>query len=178
MLGMTLFLCSLGMLFAATIIGYLVVRLRADAWRPPGAEHLPTGMWIGTVLLVACSLTVHLALVEIRKGDQRKLLRWLLATVCLGVGFIACQSWNWIWFYRAGFLHAPSLYGFTFYMLTGLHGAHVLGGLIGLGWVTARAWLGHYSWAYYPGVLYNTVYWHFLDGTWLILLAVLLIGSS
>jgi cytochrome c oxidase subunit 3 len=72
---------------------------------------------------------------------------------------------------------SANLYGFTFYMLTGLHAAHVIGGLALLAIVTVRAFCGRYSANAHAGVLYSTMYWHFLDGVWLVMFAVMLLGS-
>ncbi|MFH1681903.1 MAG: cytochrome c oxidase subunit 3 [Candidatus Eisenbacteria bacterium] len=71
-----------------------------------------------------------------------------------------------------------ALFGFTFYMLTGLHAAHVLGGLIALAVVTARAHRGAYSAADHAGIELCARYWHFLDIVWIVLFAVLLVGNG
>ena len=62
-----------------------------------------------------------------------------------------------------------SLYGFTFYMLTGLHGVQVIGGLIPLAVVTFQAFRGRYTATDHRGVTYGAMYWHFLDGMWLVM---------
>ena len=174
-LGMAWFLVSLGVLFAASIVAYAVVRGRADSWRAPG-ESLPPGLWIATVLLVATTVAAHRGLAAIRRGDRRRLARVLSVALLLACGFLAAQVWNWIELYDSGALYGPNLYGFTFLMLTGLHALHVVGGLVLLRFVIHRARHGAYSWAHYPGVRHCTVYWHFLDAVWLVLLAVLLVG--
>ncbi|RPJ46772.1 MAG: heme-copper oxidase subunit III, partial [Candidatus Latescibacterota bacterium] len=73
---------------------------------------------------------------------------------------------------------APSgLFGFTFYMLTGLHAAHVIGGLGALALTAARAGQGRYTPESRAGVDACAVYWHFLDVVWIVLFAVLWIGG-
>src|SRR4029079_454902 len=84
-LGMWIFLATLSMLFLASIAGYLVVRLKAPAWPPPGMPRLPSGLWLSTGLLLAGSVTVHLALLRIRLGQRTATVRYLLATTGLAL---------------------------------------------------------------------------------------------
>lgn len=176
-LGLVLFLASLTMLFLASLVGYLVVRLRADVWPPPGSASLPGGLWVSTAIILACSVTAHAAVAGIRKGNQIRLLVGLLATAALGVAFLMLQGFNWVQLTAADVRPDRDLYGFTFYMLTGLHAAHVIGGLIPLGITLVKAYLGKYTWASYAGVRHVATYWHFLDVVWLVLFAVLLVGG-
>jgi cytochrome c oxidase subunit III len=173
-LGMAVFLISLSMLFAASMVGYLVVRFRAEDWPPPGMPRLPSGLWIATAVIVACSVTIHRALVAARRGQRSTMVRWLGATLGLGVLFLVLQAVNWWGLITARMPMQANLYAFTFYMLTGLHAAHVIGGLIPLGIVTAKARGGAYSATFHPGVQYSAMYWHFLDAVWLVMFATLL----
>ncbi len=176
-LGMTWFLASLTMLFLASLVGYVVVRARADVWPPPGSPALPPGLWVSTAIILASSGTAHVAVAGIRKGNQVRLLVGLLATTALGVAFLMLQGFNWVELTAADVRPDRDLYGFTFYMLTGLHAAHVVGGLIPLGITLAKAYLGRYTWASYAGVRHVAIYWHFLDVVWIALFAVLLVGG-
>ena len=65
----------------------------------------------------------------------------------------------------------------SFYVLTGIHAAHIVGGLIPLIIVATRATTGRYTPAYYPGVRYTAMYWHFLDVVWLTLFVTLQLGG-
>lgn len=176
-LGMVVFLASLTVLFLASLVGYVVVRVRADVWPPPGSAPLPPGLWVSTAVILACSAAAHAAVAGIRKGNQIRLLVGLLATAALGVAFLMLQAFNWVQLTAADVRPDRDLYGFTFYMLTGLHAAHVIGGLIPLGITLVKAYLGKYTWASYAGVQRVAAYWHFLDVVWLVLFAVLLIGG-
>jgi cytochrome c oxidase subunit III len=176
--AMTLFLVALGVLFAASMVGYLVVRLRAPAWPPAGSPRLPAGLWISTLLLLLSSLTMHLALGQARAGRGRRLRDWLLATSLLGLAFLVSQVLNWIHLITVAHLPAKAnLYAFTFYMLSGLHGAHVLGGLIPLGITATQAHRGRYTTGEHEGVVHMSMYWHFLDAVWLVMFAVLMIAA-
>ena len=173
-LGMRIFLAALGMLFAASIVGYLFVRVRAQAWPPPGMPRLPHGLWLATAVIVACSAAVAQARRAIRLGETTRATRWLQATLALGAVFLVVQGVNW-WGLVTARMTATTknLYAFTFYMLTGLHAAHVLGGMALLIVVEARARRGRYGSGHHDGITYAAMYWHFLDAVWLVLFAVL-----
>jgi cytochrome c oxidase subunit 3 len=180
--GMWLFLASLAVLFAACVTGYAVIWWQARAQGMQKVPPLPVGLWLSTVLLVASSATIQWALHSARRGRQSHLQLGLVATTGLGFGFLATQMYCWIaW---AGPLAATltdlqKLYLLTsFYVLTGIHALHVIGGLIPLVIVTARAVRGRYTADHHPGVQYCTTYWHFLDGMWVILFVTLMIGTS
>ena len=174
-LGMWIFLATLTVLFLAAIAGYLVVRLKATAWPPPGMPRLPAGLWLATVVLVAGSVTIHRAQRAIRRGNLRTSTRWLATTLALGVAFVAVQSWNWWGLIRVRLTAASNLYAFTFFMLTGLHAAHVVGGIALLAIVWWRSSRGRYGCGHHPGITYAAMYWHFLDAIWLLLFAVLVV---
>jgi len=175
-LGMWVFLAALGVLFAAAIVGYLVVRLRAPEWPPPGMPRLPRGLWVTTLVIAACSLAVSRASASIRLGETTRAWRWLVATLGLGFLFLVSQTANWWGLITLNVTaRTKNLYAFTFYMLTGLHAAHVIGGLILLGVVAARARRGRYGSGHHAGITYAAMYWHFLGAVWVLLFAVLLI---
>jgi len=177
-LGMILFLAALGVLFAASMVAYLVVRLRAPHWPPEGSPRLPAGLWVSTVLLLASSFTIREALDRVRRGAQTPLRSWLVVTFALGVAFLLSQILSWGNLVLAHHLPATAnLYAFTFYMLSGLHGLHVLGGLVAMGIVLRNAYRSKYTPARHEGVSYLSMYWHFLDAVWLVMFVVLLIAS-
>jgi cytochrome c oxidase subunit 3 len=175
LLGMKLLVLALSMLFAASIVGYLFIRFRAPAWPPPGMPSLPGTLWISTLIIVVSSLTMQSAVRAARADRQGPLRTAMLLTTVLGVAFLVSQTLNWFTLVAANLTAKTNLYGFTFYMLTGLHAAHVVGGVIPLAVVTARAWRGRYSAVSHPGVQYCAVYWHFLAAVWLVLFTLLVI---
>lgn len=172
-LGMWIFLATLAVLFAAAIVGYLAVRIKATDWPPPGMPRLPAGLWLATLVLLAASATVHRSLRAIRQGQRTASTRWLTATLALAIVFLGVQSWNWWGLIRMRLTAGSNLYAFTFFMLTGLHAAHVLGGLVLLAVVAARSSRGRYGSGHHPGITYAAMYVHFLDGIWLLLFAVM-----
>jgi cytochrome c oxidase subunit 3 len=172
---MWIFLAALTVLFLAAIAGYLVVRLKASDWPPPGMPRLPGGLWLATLVLLAGSITIELARRAIRRGERTRCTRWLQATLALAVVFLTVQLWNWWGLVRARVTAASNLYAFTFFILTGLHAAHVVGGVGLLAVVLARSLRGRYGSGRYDGVTYAAMYWHFLDAIWLLLFAVLVL---
>ena len=174
-LGMWVFLATLTVLFLASIVGYLVVRLKASAWPPPGMPRLPAGLWLATVVLLAGSVTIHRALRAIRLGERAGSTRWLQTTLALAFVFLFVQSWNWWGLIRLHLTAASNLYAFTFFMLTGLHAAHVIGGIALLVIVLVRSLRGRYGSDHHGGVTYAAMYWHFLDAIWLVLFAVMVV---
>ena len=176
-LGMRLLLLALGVLFAATLSGYLAIRGRAETWPPPGVPELPASLWISTVLIIASSFSVQWAVRGIRRGLQGPLRLGLALTAALGVAFLVSQTLNWFGLVAINFTAKTNLYGFLFYLLTALHAVHVLGGLVPLGGVTACAYKGQYTAERHNPVEYTAMYWHFLDAVWLVLFAVLMLTS-
>ena len=182
-LGVLVFCAGLGFLFVASLIAYLWIRFQTDPWPPPGSKPLPWGMVISTTVLAGCSAGIQWALVRIRKGDQVGLRRGLTFACVLAFGFLIAQSINWYnWLppeilqpRTATVVPERNLYTVGFLFLTVLHALHILGGLVPLAWVTRNAYKGKYTWAFYPGVKQNAIYWHFLGIVWVILYAVLLV---
>jgi cytochrome c oxidase subunit 3 len=181
--GMVLFLISIGVLFIATLIVLLVVRvqLARDGLWPSDLPALPKALWVSTAVLIASSGTIHWSLAAIRTGQARLLRNGLIATTALGVAFLAIQIGCWVawagvvsdrWAGSEEFRLALT----GFYVLSGLHGLHVIGGLIALLRATFRATRGRYSPQEHAGVQYTSWYWHFLDVAWLTIFILLLIA--
>ena len=177
--GMWLLLVTLGVLFVSGILGYLVVRVGHDPLEPfvpEDAPPLPRSLLVSTAMLLASSACMHATVRSVRRADGRG-AAMAGATLLLGLGFLVVQAWAWVDLWRAQMHIGDSLYAWTFYVLTGLHAAHVVGGLVPLAVVWRRAAAGRYSPAHPEGVVYCAMYWHFLDAVWLALYATLWLGS-
>lgn len=174
--GMAVLLVTLSVLFAASLVMFLFFRIVDPNWHVAGAPGLPTGMWISTAILLVSSLTMHAAWRSVRKDRRSAFIAAMLLTTLLGVGFLAMQTWNWLTLIAAHAPYRAKPFAF-FYVLTGLHGLHVVGGLAPLVWVTTRAMRGGYSAQHCDGVAHCATYWHFLDVVWLILFGVLLLAG-
>jgi cytochrome c oxidase subunit 3 len=174
LVGMLLFLSSEVMFFGGLFATYFSARASfADAWGPPaGAEPLeilPIALPI-TLILLSSSLTMHWAVRAIRRGDSGSLRLWLVVTLGLGILFLSGQAYDYT---VLGFGISDGVYGTVFYTLTGFHGAHVLGGVVGLSILTARAGQGQFSARNHVAVEAVSYYWHFVDVVWVALFTTL-----
>lgn len=176
MFGLRLFLLSLSVLFAASLLAYAIIRKSAtDRGLPLGQLHMPGTLWLSTGVILVSSLTVFLALRAVRAGRQTDFRRAMVTTAFLGLGFLAVQAPSLYWILQSHEISRTRnvfLYGLIL-MLIALHAAHVIGGLIPLGVVTGRALQGKYHAGRYDGVRYVATYWHFLDVVWLIMFGLL-----
>lgn len=172
-LGMFLLLLMLSVLFLASLVLFAIFRVKAAQWPPPGTPRLPGGLWVSTVVLVVSSGTMHAALRSARRNRQGGLRLAMVVTTLLGLAFLALQAYNWHELVVAGLPMQKNFYAFFFYTLTGLHAAHVIGGVVALLLVTVFAFLGRYGPTAHAGIWRCAVYWHFLDVVWLILFATI-----
>ena len=178
--GMWIFVIVVGMVFAATILVYIVVRLNPHMqapWRPSSDAGLPYTLLVSTVVLFASSATLHLCLVRARCDDTPGCARFASATYFLGFLFVLLQGEAWwsMWMHHVNI--DENLYAWTFYVLTALHVVHIIGGLFALGVVARHASEGRYGAARHNGIVLCAMYWHSLDVIWVALYATLWIGS-
>lgn len=170
---MRLFLVSLSMAFGAVLMFYFVMRARAPIWPPPGTPALPLGLWLSTTIILASSVTMHVAVRGARRDRQTMLCAAMLATLLLAVAFLVSQTVNWLLAVAAKMPPGASMFAITFYLLTGLHALHIAAGLVPLSVVTVRAFRGRYSPASSAGVALCATFWHFVDVIWVIIFSVL-----
>ena len=144
-----------------------------DPTRFPGAHEVmsPWGLpLINTMLLVSSSFTVSFAHHGIKEGDRAKITQWLALTVALGITFLFVQAYEYYHAYtELGLTLNAGIYGTTFFMLTGFHGAHVTLGTFMLMVMLGRSLKGHFSHDDCFGFEAATWYWHFVDVVWLAL---------
>ena len=177
-LGVIVLFVSLSVLFTGSIIAYLVTRLNSPVWRTAQMPGLPFGLLGSTLLLFGVSGSMHRAISSVRANRFDAFTRALWLTLFFAVAFLCGQALNWLEISRAQLAPgAKTLYAFTFYMLTGLHAAHVVGGFVPLGIVIHRARRREYSSSRHEGVKFCTQYWHFLGVVWLVLLATLYLAT-
>jgi cytochrome c oxidase subunit 3 len=169
-IGMTAALAAVAMLFVALTTAYLA-RRQEPGW---GSVTLPPVLWLTTALLLASSATLEWSRLRIARGDIRGLQRGLSATAWLGGAFLAGQLVAWRLLAAQGAYISSNPHSGFFYLLTGAHGAHLLGGLVALGIIVWKAHAGRYSVASHAGVGVFALYWHFMDVLWLYLFGLLL----
>jgi cytochrome c oxidase subunit 3 len=174
-LGVLILFVSMSVLFTATLVGFWFTRLNATQFRAPGLPDLPHGLLFSTGLIALTSFAIGSAQLAVRKNQLEAVKRWLLAAAALGLLFLFMQAANWLAMRPPS--GAPSLYIATFYILTGVHALHVVGGFVPLGIVIHHASRRHYSSSRYEGLSLCAQYWHYLGGVWLVLMAMLYLGD-
>jgi len=123
---------------------------------------------LNTVLLVSSSFTLTFAHHALRKSQRKPLKLWLALTLVLGVAFLVFQAEEYVHAYRElGLTLGSGIYGATFFMLTGFHGAHVTLGAIMLTVMLVRVMRGHFSPEHHFGFEAAAWYWHFVDVVWI-----------
>ena len=178
-LGMVIFLASLAMFFLAGIFAYVVIRLGdADSWPPPGMPDLPRILLFSTFAIVLSSGSLSMAQRAVRVGSEQLVGYWMIWTYILAIVFLVLQAIAWVQMIDAQADITRHLYAWSFYVLTGIHAAHVIGGIIPLTIVVWKSVGGRYTQADHRGLTYIAMYWHFLDVAWLALYATLAWGSS
>jgi cytochrome c oxidase subunit 3/cytochrome o ubiquinol oxidase subunit 3 len=171
--AMWAFLGSECLLFGALISTYLLFRGRSlpGAIRPHDVYDIPYTSVSSFVLLMS-SLTMVLALAAIQRGDQRRLRVWLLTTALLGATFVGGQMYEFTTFYDKGLSIHSSLFGSSFFVLTGFHGAHVTIGILMLLSLWGLSVKGRLPTARSETVELVGLYWHFVDIVWIVIFTV------
>ena len=150
----------------------------ADTWplfmTPGGDGTEAMEAWglpfINTVILVTSSITLTFAHWALKKNQRIHLGLWLAVTVALGATFLTLQVVEYIHAYtELGLSLGAGIYGSTFFMLTGFHGAHVTMGTIMLTVMLVRCLKGHFTPENHFGFEATSWYWHFVDVVWLFL---------
>jgi cytochrome c oxidase subunit 3 len=164
-LGMTLFVASEAMFFAAFFGAYFTIYASAPVW-PPLSIPIPdvTISGIATALLVTSGITMKMAVSAARKGRTDRLNRNLGLTIILGAAFLVLQA---IDYSGMGFGIHDGSYASLFYIMTGLHMAHVIGGVLFLILVFVQSRTGQLSIERHEPVEAAAIYWHFVDIVWI-----------
>jgi len=121
-----------------------------------------------TICLLSSSLTIHLAAKLLRRGSVRAFKIWWFATITLGAAFMYGTTTEWHrLIYHDGLTISTNLFGTTYYSLVGLHGFHVVIGLMSLSIVMALTLLGHVRSEHAERIDVLSLYWHFVDVVWI-----------
>ena len=168
--GLGVFLAVATSLFALLISAYYMRMAGAD-WT---TLAIPKGLWLNTGALVLSSVAMQLTRVAARRGRIESVRIGLIAGGVLTFCFLAGQLWVWQQLNSAGFFVAANPANAFFYLLTALHGLHLLGGLWVWAKTTAKVSRGVAVGKVRLSVELCTVYWHYLLLVWLVLFALLL----
>ena len=182
-LGMWIFLIGDTMSFGALLAAYAALRVGAGlvGWVPP-SEILGINLTaFMTFLLICSSLTMVKSLESIQKGDVSRMCTFLGLTILGGVIFLGLQAYEWTHLIKHGLtltgipdhslsgaaISGSTLFGPTFYAITGFHGLHVTGGVIYLIVILIHGLRGRYTAEYNHEVEIVGLYWHFVDLIWI-----------
>lgn len=167
--GVVVWLSSELMFFAGLFGAWFTLRASSDVWPPDDVHLAVVRTAVATLVLVASSGTMHLAVVAAERGDRRRLVRWLAVTAGLGLLFLANQVAEYA---ELDFSIDSHAYGSAFYLLTGFHGLHVLGGVAFMV-ATIALVAGKSEAPPGPPVAVCGYYWHFVDVVWVALFATI-----
>jgi cytochrome c oxidase subunit 3 len=176
-IGVLVGIASILMMFTALASAY-IVRSGMTTTMDWGRGQMPTFAYLSTALILVSSLTFSRAKSALRHAEESAYRLWLSVTLLLGLGFLASQLLAWRQLVRRGFYLASNPQSSFFYVLTGLHGLHLLGGILalaGLYFYVRRA--GGADADVKRRTLTDVVgiYWHFMDGLWVFLFLLLLL---
>jgi cytochrome c oxidase subunit III len=160
--GVVVWLASELMFFAGLFAAYFTLRSVNDVWPPDEVELETVRTAIATAVLVASSGAMHMAVVAAKRDDRREAVTWLGITALMGSIFLLNQVTEYA---QADFRIDDHAYGSVFYLMTGFHGLHVIGGLVFMGAV-AVAIAGRSRAPAHQTVEVCGYYWHFVDVVW------------
>ena len=177
MFGVIAFLLSESLIFASLIVAYVALRLFSDPWLPPGVKgpELSTSVIFSSIILISSSLPAQLAEGAVkRKKLNRFRLLWLITSL-MGAYFLVSEMKEW---HKLDFDVSTGQIGGAFYILTGFHGLHVTAGILLQMFMLVRSFIpGNYNRGY-TGVSAVTLFWHVVDGIWVILFSILYLWSA
>lgn len=167
-IGLRVFLAVVGSFFALFISAY-TMRMQLPDWR---TLPLPSILWLNTAMLVLSSVALHSAMVAVRRGERTELKISLIAAGISALAFLSGQLVAWQQLASEGYRLTANPANDFFYVLTGAHGFHLLGGLVALARTTEKAWREPDTERLRLPVELCATYWHFLLLLWLVLLSI------
>jgi len=171
-LGLWLLLGSIVMLFGGFSSAYIVLR-GIPSWQNVA---IPSLLWVNTFVLLASSLTIELTRGSIQRGLTGLTKFWIGITGALGLAFLVGQIMAWQQMVDAGVYLPSTLHSSFLYILTGMHGLHLIGGLGGLTYVLVGTLRNLYTVTNHEPVSLCATYWHFMDGLWVYLFLMFLLA--
>jgi cytochrome c oxidase subunit 3 len=173
-IGMWVGLASIAMMFTSLSSADIVRYASANDWLPLA---IPRVMFLSTALILTSSVTLELAKRKLKRFLNDAYRRYLLVTVLLGLAFVAAQLISWRQLARQGIYLSSNPHSSFFYLLTGAHALHLIGGLLALAFLWLR-WRREVTGATLIAKRQATtdavtIYWHFMDGLWIYLFLLL-----
>lgn len=168
--GITIGMGAILMFFMALVSALIVRKGVGNDWR---AFELPRILWLNTLILLSSSATIIQARRKLAKDDREGFHHWWAVTTVLGLFFLAGQLIAWRQMVAGGWYVATNPSSSFFYVLTAAHGLHLLGGIFALLYV---GWLRLRKLTLATATEVASLYWHFMDGLWMFLFLILLLG--
>jgi cytochrome c oxidase subunit 3 len=172
--GTIIWLSSELMFFAGLFAMYFTARARAlHGWPPaPTQLNLPYATFF-TVILVLSSVTCQFGVFAAESGNVYGLRRWFSITFVMGLAFVLGQANEYRNLVAEGTTISASTYGSVFFLTTGFHALHVIGGLIAFIFMLLRSTMGRFTPAQATAAIVVSYYWHFVDVVWVGLFATI-----
>jgi len=163
------FLGSEAVLFGVLLGSYAFIRVNFPYWPAPGSLHDINVGTVDTIIVITSSLTAYLGLQSIKAGNKRGLIGWLGVTLLLGIVSLAIKGSEWYGLVQG--LAPGAQIGLplsSYFVTTGIHGAHVLAGMFLIIYLVKRAATGGFSAERYGTVENFNLYWSFVNCVWLV----------
>lgn len=172
--GTIVWLSSELMFFAGLFAMYFVARAQADGNWPPEPVHLNLALAVPvTLVLIASSFTCQMGVFAAERGDVFGLRRWYIITLLMGTFFVLGQGFEYSQLVAEGVTISSMVWGSVFYITTGFHGLHVIGGLIAFVFLLVRTRVSKFTPAQATAAIVVSYYWHFVDIVWIALFATI-----
>jgi cytochrome c oxidase subunit 3 len=168
-------LASIAMLFISLTSAYILRQTKSLSSESPDwkALQVPSALWVTTALILLSSASFEIARRALKNNLYEKFKTWISITTALGFAFLLGQILGWRQLTSQGIYLRSNPHSSFFYLLTGLHAVHLLGGILILSYVTMAALRLRISAKKRTTVEVTSVYWHFMDGLWIYLFVLL-----
>jgi cytochrome c oxidase subunit 3 len=198
-LGIWMFLVTEVLFFGGMFVSYTAYRFFYPAEFEFASAHMNRIFaGVNTAFLITSSLTMTLAIRSAKLGNRGELIRYLLTTAALGTAFMVVKGFEYAEDFHEGLLPGPlfssevrdaavkhdldpgkvQLFLCFYYIMTGIHGVHIIAGIGCILWVTWEAWRGTVPPENYSTVEVVSLYWHLVDAIWLFLMPLLYLAGA
>jgi cytochrome c oxidase subunit 3 len=172
--GMLIALGSFSMLFVALLASYGILRVRSGIWMSNTIGTIPLFLaWVNTIVILISSITLFMASKANERENKIVTLNQIYTTIIIGLVFLSLQIILWNVLINDGFTIKSHQAGSVFYMLSGLHGLHILGGIISLIWLVFKIRVNN---VILKPIRLVSMFWHYLTLIWIVIfISVILI---
>ena len=171
--GMLIALGSFSMLFIALLASYGILRVRSGIWMSNTIETMPlTLAGVNTIVILISSITLFMASKANERENKIVTLNQIYTTIIIGLVFLSLQIILWNVLINDGFTITSHQAGSVFYMLSGLHGLHILGGLISLIWLIFKIRVNNLI---LKPMRLVSMFWHYLTIVWVVIFLTVII---